>query len=145
MSTPSGYRDLDELFAQLAQSGFRARFKLRGKELSYFRRHGIDKVLEHAADFIAKRLAPARPANDGKQTPMRGHPVFLAQHATGTCCRGCLKKWHYIEKGIELSDEDRRYVLSVIEKWLTDQNLRAPADIEQPTRPRPGNNKLPGF
>src|SRR4051812_10311576 len=125
MSTTSGYRDLDELFAQLAQSGFRARFKLRGNELRYLRRLGIDKVLEHAADFTEKRLAPAHPANDGKQTPMRGHPVFLAQHATGTCCRGCLKKWHFIEKGYELSVEDRRYVLSVIEKWLTDQDAQA--------------------
>ena len=32
-------------------------------------------MLAHGSDFIDKRLAPAEPANDGKQTPMRGHPA----------------------------------------------------------------------
>lgn len=43
-------------------------------------------------------MAPKNIDNDGKQTPMRGHPVFIAQHATATCCRECLKKWHNIKK-----------------------------------------------
>ena len=63
-------------------------------EREYLDRKGLDVVLAHAADFIEKRLAPAYPTNDGKQTPMRKHPVFVAQHATATCCRGCLEKWH---------------------------------------------------
>ncbi len=25
---------------------------------------------------------------------MKGHPVFVAQHATATCCRECIRKWH---------------------------------------------------
>ena len=43
---------------------------------------------------IIKRIAPKEPLNDGKQTPMKGHPVFIAQHATATCCRECTRKWH---------------------------------------------------
>jgi predicted Fe-S protein YdhL (DUF1289 family) len=74
--------------------------------------------LEHAAEFIEKRLAPAAPANDGKQTPMRHHPVFIAQHATATCCRGCLQKWHAIPKGRVLETAEKRYILEVIETWL---------------------------
>ena len=100
-------RNLEEVFAALSASPFRRRFQLRGRELEYLRRKGLPLVLEHAADFIEKRLAPAHPANDGKQTPMRGHPVFLAQHATATCCRGCLAKWHRIPKGRELTPEER--------------------------------------
>jgi hypothetical protein len=111
-------RDLDEIFAALDQSQFRKRFRLRGKELDYFRRKGLRVVLEHAADFIEKRLAPAEPAHDGKQTPMGHHPAFIAQHATATCCRGCLLKWHGIPKGRALEDEEKRYVLSVLERWL---------------------------
>ena len=114
-------RDLDEVFAELARSDFRRRFRLRGKELDYLRAKGLPLVLRHAADFIEKRLAPAEPANDGRQTPMRNHPAFVAQHATATCCRGCLQKWHRIPKGRELNAEEKRYVLTVLERWLSKQ------------------------
>jgi hypothetical protein len=118
-------RDLEELFAALGDSQFRRGFRLRGKELAYLRSKGLRTVLEHAADFIEKRLAPAEPANDGKQTPMRNHPAFVAQHATATCCRGCLQKWHRIPKGHALDAEQKRYVLPVLEKWLTEQESNA--------------------
>jgi hypothetical protein len=111
-------RDLDLVFEHLQRSTFRRRFRLRGPEREYLDRKGLDVVLEHAAGFIAKRLAPAYPSNDGKQTPMRKHPVFVAQHATATCCRGCLLKWHAIPKGRELSIEEIQYVVSVIRRWL---------------------------
>jgi hypothetical protein len=113
--------NLDELFDALAKSPFRRRFYLRGEELEYLRRKGLPVVLEHARDFIEKRLAPAEPKNDGKQTPMRHHPVFIAQHATATCCRGCLQKWHRIEKGRPLDEAEKRYVIDVIERWLKTQ------------------------
>lgn len=113
--------DLDALFERLGQSSFRSRFRLRGPERDYFARKGLEVVLDHARDFIAKRLAPAFPANDGKQTPMRNHPVFVAQHATATCCRGCLEKWHGISKGRELSDAETEYIVGVIRRWLVAQ------------------------
>lgn len=75
--------------------------------------------MEHAAAFIETRLAPAEPANDGRQTPMRNHPVFIAQHATATCCRGCLEKWHRIPLGRALDEAERRHVLGVLARWLT--------------------------
>jgi hypothetical protein len=111
-------RDLDEVFAALAKSSFRQRFHLRGKELDYLHNKGLAVVLEHAADFIEKRLAPAFPANDGKQTPMRYHPVFIAQHGTATCCRGCLQKWHGIPKGRQLEEAEKQYIVDVIRAWL---------------------------
>jgi len=98
-------RDMDELFAALGRSKFRGRFRLSGKEAQYFRDKGLEIILQHALDFVTKRLGDAEPANDGKQTPMRNHPVFVAQHATGTCCRGCLAKWHHIPKGRPLTQE----------------------------------------
>jgi hypothetical protein len=114
-------RDLDDLFAALGRSAFRARFRLRERERDYLRRRGLPVVMEHAADFIGQRLAPANPANDGRQTPMGNHPVFVAQHATATCCRGCLEKWHQISRGHELDEAERRHVLAVIERWLAGQ------------------------
>jgi uncharacterized protein DUF4186 len=110
--------DIDVAFQRLAASSFRRKFRLQGKELAYLQTWGLPHVMKQAADLIAKRLAPAEPANDGRQTPWRNHPVFVAQHATATCCRGCLEKTHEIAKGHALTQEEFDYVLRVIEKWL---------------------------
>jgi predicted Fe-S protein YdhL (DUF1289 family) len=114
-------RDLDELFRGLAASRFRRQFRLQPRDAAYLRDKGIDVVMEHAGAFVAQRLAPAEPANDGKQTPWRGHPVFVAQHATACCCRGCLHKWHAIPRGHELTEAERAHVLRALERWLLAQ------------------------
>lgn len=119
-------RDPDDLFQALGKSAFRRRQTLGAADLAYLRARGMEAVRRHADEMIAARLAPAQPLNDGKQTPMRGHPVFVAQHATGTCCRGCLAKWHRIPKGRELTDEERAYVVSVLERWLREADEAAP-------------------
>ena len=113
--------DLDELFERLARSTFRRRFHLRAAEREYLESKGLDAVMSHGEKFIEERLAPADPPNDGKQTPMRNHPIFVAQHATATCCRGCLEKWHSIPKGHALTSEEKAYVLSVLRRWLISQ------------------------
>jgi hypothetical protein len=111
-------RNLDELFEALSKSAFRNKFHLQGKDLVYLHTKGLSTVIDHAGDFVAKRLAPAVPNNDGKQTPFRGHPVFVAQHATACCCRSCLEKWHRIPKGRVLTPDEGAYVLKVLERWL---------------------------
>lgn len=113
--------ELDDVFARLAKSAFRRKFKLQGRELAYLEMWGVSHVMKQAADLIRTRLAPAEPKNDGRQTPWRNHPVFVAQHATATCCRGCLEKTHGIAKGHELDAEERKHVLDTIERWLRAQ------------------------
>jgi predicted Fe-S protein YdhL (DUF1289 family) len=117
-------RNPDDLFRALARSAFRRRFSLGAAEREYLQQKGLPVILEHARDFIGKRLAPAHPVKDGKQTPWRGHPVFVAQHATATCCRTCLQKWHEITKGQELTAEEQAHVLAVIERWLRTQDAK---------------------
>ncbi len=112
-----------DLFERLGKSEFRSRFKLKEEDRAYILDKGMETVRRHAEDFVAKRLAPEAIANDGRQTPMKGHPVFIAQHATGTCCRGCLEKWHGICPGRELSDEEREYIVDVIMKWIDRNRL----------------------
>ena len=114
-------RDLPDLFAALAMSDFRRRFRLGAVEDRYLGEKGLEVITEHARDFIQERLAPAHPKNDGRQTPMRGHPVFIAQHATATCCRSCLKKWHGIETGVDLSDEEIEYIVRILIAWIERQ------------------------
>jgi len=111
-------RSLDELFSALRESAFRRRFHLAAVERDYVARHGLTAVLVQAEELIARRLAPAAPPNDGRQTPWRGHPVFVAQHATATCCRGCLAKWHDIPRGAELTDEQTAHVIATLGRWL---------------------------
>lgn len=125
--TPMQARQINALMAtsgmyqNAGEFAFRSRFRLGVKERQYCLEKGAPVIEQHAADFVAKRLAPALPANDGKQTPMRGHPVFIAQHATATCCRGCLAKWHNIPQGVSLSEEQQRYIVAVIYHWLVIQ------------------------
>lgn len=111
-------QDLTQLFSRLAKSKFRSGFKLREKERLYLQNKGFAVIEQHARDFVKQRLAPAFPENDGKQTPMRNHPVFIAQHATGTCCRKCMEKWHGIKMGQELTEDQIDYIISVIMHWL---------------------------
>ena len=114
-----------DIFERISRSDFRSSFKLRAADREYIKTKGMDTVRAHAANLIKKRLAQAEPVNDGKQTPMRGapkgHPVFLAQHATATCCRGCLEKWYCIQKGRELSPEEQKYIVDVIMEWIRRQ------------------------
>ncbi|HTU27500.1 MAG TPA: DUF4186 domain-containing protein [Pirellulales bacterium] len=117
-------RELDELFAALGRSPFRRKFRLGERDGEYLARHGLEAILVHGREFITARLAPARPVNDGKQTPMAGHPVFVAQHATGTCCRKCLARWHGIAPLQPLEPAEITYILSVLERWLANEGER---------------------
>jgi hypothetical protein len=94
---------------------------LTDKDRQYIRDKGIDTIRSHATDFITSRLAPSYPNNDGKHTPMKGHPVFIAQHATATCCRGCLEKWYKIEKGRALTDDEIGFVVDLVMGWIEGQ------------------------
>ncbi len=106
------------LFNGLSQSKFRSRFHLSAKDKAYISDKGIETVRKHAEAFVESRLAPESPENDGKQTPMRGHPVFIAQHATACCCRGCIEKWHHIPAGKKLTKEEQAYVVDIIMEWI---------------------------
>lgn len=114
-------KNMDNLFLRLEKSKFRSSFSLKEKDVAYVKEKGMDTIRSHATDFVQKRLAPAIIPNDGKQTPMKGHPAFIAQHATATCCRGCLKKWHHIPSEAPLTIEQQEYVVSVIMEWIQRQ------------------------
>ena len=109
---------IKNIFDKLSKSKFRSSFHLKDKDILYIEDKGIDKIREHAYDFVTKRLADTSNVTDGPQTPMKGHPVFIAQHATGTCCRRCLEKWHHIRKNKNMTDDDIKYVVDIIMSWI---------------------------
>ena len=109
---------IDEALTRLQKSPFRAKFHLSAKDKKYISDKGLNTVREHAAEFIALRLSPAYPPNDGKQTPMRGHPVFIAQHACACCCRGCLNKWYKVPLGTELTEAQQEKIVNLLMAWI---------------------------
>ncbi len=107
---------------RLAGSKFRSRFRLNETELRSLAEHGFSTIRLQCENLIRQRLAPAHPKNDGKQTPMRGHPCFPAQHATGCCCRSCLRKWHGIPPGRPLTEEEIRHILDILMRWIREHS-----------------------
>lgn len=112
---------INEALLKLKDSKFRAGFHLSKKEREYVADKGMDVVRKHAQDFIRTRLAPANPPNDGKQTPMRGHPVFVAQHACACCCRGCLEKWYKVPQGKALSEIQQEKIVNLLMAWIAEE------------------------
>ncbi len=110
--------NFQRLFEGLSRSNFRSRFHLKEKDLAYISEKGLPTIQKHAEDFILKRLSPENPEHDGSQTPMQGHPVFIAQHACACCCRGCLEKWHHIPSGKVLTSEEQKYIVNVLMYWI---------------------------
>ena len=111
-------QNIDYLFASLSKSKFRSSFHLKKQDLDYINKKGLETIKSHAYDFINQRLKPSFIPNDGKQTPMKGHPVFIAQHATAACCRNCLYKWHKIPKNRDLTAKEIDYVVTVIMTFI---------------------------
>lgn len=109
---------INDKLLDLSKSKFRSSFHLRKYMISYIEEKGMKTILNHCYDFINKNIRPEYIKNDGKQTPMKGHPVFIAQHATACCCRSCLEKWHHIPKGRELTDNEVNYIVYLIMEWI---------------------------
>jgi len=112
---------IPDALERLSRSKFRSRFRLTEAYLAQARELGAEKLREHAAAFVRQKLVPAFPANDGKQTPMRGHPVFLAMHGCAMCCRGCMKKWWHVPEGVELTPLQQERIVNFLMAWLEQQ------------------------
>ena len=108
----------DEAFARLGRSKFRSRFALDAADLAYIERVGMETIRRHAEDFVRQKLAPADPKDDGRQTPMRGHPVFKAMHGSAMCCRGCMEKWWKVPRGRPLSDAQQKKAVAFLVEWI---------------------------
>ena len=118
---------IQDTLARLEHSRFRTGFSLSAKDRAYARAKGRDTIDCHAHEMLAKRVGPAHPFKVGKQTPYRGHPVFTAQHATATCCRGCIERWHHIPRGRALTDEEVDALARLVMAWVERDLVSHPA------------------
>ena len=117
-------QSIEEALNKLEGSKFRSSFHLTKKEKAYLEEKGMAVMESHARDFVAKKLSPADPLNDGKQTPMHGHPVFKAMHATACCCRGCLNKWYKVPLHTELNEQQEEKIVRLLMAWLERQEAK---------------------
>lgn len=108
---------INQKLKELSKSKFRSSFHLRIYMIKYIDSKGMDTILSHAYDFVNQKLLVLN-SNDGCQTPMKGHPVFIAMHACGCCCRGCLEKWHHIPKDKKLTNNEVNYIVSLLMEWI---------------------------
>ena len=120
-------RWIDDTLNRLSRSSFRAKFELSAKDRAYARAKGKAMIDRHARELLRARIGAANPRNDGRQTPWRGHPVFTAQHATATCCRGCIAKWHHLPQGRELTDAEIDRLAALVMAWIARDLIRHPA------------------
>lgn len=103
---------------RLSKSKFRRSKKLNKQEIKILKEKGLKILKIHAYEILKKRLFVSYPKNDGKQTPWHGYPIFPAQHATATCCRKCLEKWHNISQGRPLNPTEQKFIINLIIEWL---------------------------
>lgn len=118
------YPNIDDILSRLSKSKFRSSFHLKDKDIEYINKKGLDVIRGHAYDFLNKNIR-IKIEKDGKQTPMHGHPVFIAEHATATCCRGCIEKWYKFPQTKELTDKDIDYLVNIIMKWIESEYERS--------------------
>ena len=111
-------KDWNALKKKLAADGRLEKFVLGEPEQEYVTSRGMDILRLHATDFVNKRLAPASPKNDGRQTPTKGHPVFIAQHATGCNDRDSLEQFFGIKKGEALTEDQVETIVNAILRWI---------------------------
>jgi hypothetical protein len=118
----------EQALSKLKRSKFRSSFHLKEQDREYVRKKGMDVIRSHAQDFVRQKLAPAEPLHDGKQTPMHGHPVFIAQHACACCCRGCLNKWYRVPKGVPLTEVQQEKIVNLLMTWI-EEEMKNPVSI----------------
>ena len=114
-------KEIASIRAKLDRDGRSAKFTLGEAEVEYIQSRGIDILRLHATDFIQKRIAPAEPKNDGHQTPTKGHPVFIAQHACGCNDRDTVETFFSLKKGKQLSEKEVTLIVDVLISWMHDQ------------------------
>jgi hypothetical protein len=131
--------DVQNTFNALKYEMWRHHFwhvELDQRAINYARRKGRLGLRDAVRKRLSTSIGGALPFHDGFQTPREnsGNPIYYAQHATASCCRKCVEKWHGIPQGRELTDSEIDYLkdlalLYIDDRlpFLTEQGERVPS------------------
>ena len=95
--------------------------------VNYARRKGKTKLKEKVAKHLGNAVGTAQPFNDGRQTPFGSiekplrNPIHYAQHAVAACCRKCIKHWHGIDPGRDLSGSEIQYLTDLVMCYIEEK------------------------
>jgi hypothetical protein len=101
-------------FVRLKSSSYRRNMGLTAFEKKSVMKEGFGKVVERCREALDDLDMPDYTHGE---TPYKG-VVPKAQHATSTCCRKCMFRWHGIPRYRELTEEERAYVIRLILRWV---------------------------
>ncbi|OUR96731.1 hypothetical protein A9Q84_10345 [Halobacteriovorax marinus] len=112
---------LSDTFKRLKRSSVCSKFVLKDHEWDYLANRGLDAILLEGRTLLIKRFSQVDKSHSCKNEPLRHHPIFVALHGTGACCRRSLSKWHGIPKDIELKEKDIFFILLILKEWFIRQ------------------------
>ena len=93
------------------------------KAIQNARKRGKNLILDRAKEIITKKIAKIPEGYyDYLCTKKEGSEIInYAQHATGTCCRNCLERWHNIPQDIILSEKQVDYCVGLVKLYIEDR------------------------
>jgi hypothetical protein len=91
------------------------------RAMNYAKRKGKLGLIETAEHFLRKYIAKPADAFSSISTSMDGNPIHYAQHATATCCRRCIEKWHGIPPDRYLQEDEILYFLRLVQLFINDR------------------------
>ena len=97
--------------------------KIDDEAISKAKKRGRKAIRKKAEEIIAKKIGhPIRTHFDKMCTPKKGSEIIhYGKHATATCCRICLERWHNIPQDVDLTEQQIDYCASLIELFVDDR------------------------
>ena len=107
-----------QMLVRLLCSNFRSRFHLKAQDKQYIHEKGWNTIADHAADFVSRRLAPAEPKNDGKQTPCAGIRCSSRSTLPPAAAGAVWRSGTAFLQGVPLSAEQQVYIVGMLMSWM---------------------------
>lgn len=113
------------------------------KAINYALKKGKIELLKTVEQRIRSSVKAPADAFDGRRTKWEGNPIHYGQHATATCCRKCIERWHDISRDVELTEKQIKYFTHLVVMFLEERfpNLPDGKTKVSPIRKSNGRNR----
>ena len=83
----------------------------------------IDEMRSKVIKILSNKINKKRSEifRDSTQTPKGKDIIYLAQHATGTCCRRCIEEWYGINKEEIMNEEQINFLTEIIMTYINEK------------------------
>jgi len=91
------------------------------KAVNYALRKGKIELINTVEKRIRASVKAPVDAFDGRRTKWEGNPIHYGQHATATCCRKCIERWHNVPRDEELTEKQVKYFTHLVIMFLEER------------------------